>query len=171
MRCVTCLLAFVVGCAPMWSRPSTNGSFVPPVKAYVCVDLPPDQLPGARQAIVSWDKSLAQWKHLIVVDGIVEPCTFIVREVTDPYVSDTHALAWASMVGGREVSLMKGRYEQDVTGILLHELGHAFGAQHVPGTLMNPTWSPHEFTCPDATTVAQVAAWNRVDLGLLSWCY
>lgn len=75
------------------------------------------------------------------------------------------------MVGGREISLVKGRYEQDVTGILLHEIGHALGAQHVPGTLMNPRWTPGEFTCPDATTVAQVAAWNKVDLGLLQWCW
>lgn len=82
-----------------------------------------------------------------------------------------HPLAETSMVGGFEIRMRKGWYEQDIPGILMHEMGHAFGAQHVDGTLMNPTWAPHRFVCPDKTTVAQVAAWWQINLDTLSYCY
>ena len=160
-----------VACAPAWVHPAVNGSFYPPTKAYVCLDLPTEQLPAARAAVEGWDHALNQWKHLIAVDGKQETCTYWVHEVTEVLEEDKHALAWASSLGGREISMRKGWYEHDVTGILLHELGHAFGAQHVPGTLMNATYWRHGFICPDATTVAQVAAWNKVSLELLCWCY
>ena len=160
-----------VACAPAWVHPAVNGSFYPPTKAYVCLDLPTEQLPAARAAVEGWDHALNQWKHLIAVDGKQETCTYWVHEVTEVLEEDKHALAWASSLGGREISMRKGWYEHDTTGILLHELGHAFGAQHVAGTLMNATYWKHGFICPDVTTVAQVAAFNHVNLGLLSWCY
>ena len=163
-------------CAPEWTRPAQNGSWNRPITAYVCVSLPKEQQAAAKLAIDGWDHALGQWKHVVYVEspGPVGPdCTYWVHEVTDEGISedDKHALAWASMLGGSEISMRKGWYEHDTTGILLHELGHAFGAQHVPGTLMNATYWRHGFVCPDATTVAQVAAFNKVNLALLCWCY
>lgn len=169
--------ALIAACAPEWTRPAQNGSFVPPGKAYVCVDLPKEQQAAAKLAVDGWDHALRQWKHIVYVEGgsgsglLDGSCTYWVHEVTEVSEEDKHALAWASMLGGHEISMRKGWYEHDTTGILLHELGHAFGAQHVPGTLMNATWYRHGFICPDATTVAQVAAWNRINLALLCWCY
>lgn len=159
-------------CVPaVWSKPSQNGSLSVPSNSYVCLDLPTKQLPAARAAVEGWDHALKQWKHFIAVDGNAGNCTYWVHEVTHDYAEDDHALAWASMLGGHEISMRKGWYEHDTTGILLHELGHALGAQHVPGTLMNEQYLRHGFICPDATTVAQVAAWNKVSLELLCWCY
>lgn len=166
-------LTTLAACAPQWTRPAQNGSMSPPTTAYVCIDLPEKQLPGAFAAVEGWDHALKQWKRLVAVDARNggDACTYLVHEVTEVSEEDKHALAWASMLGGREISMRKGWYEHDTTGILLHELGHAFGAQHVPGTLMNATYWRHGFVCPDATTVAQVAAWNKVSLELLCWCY
>lgn len=168
------LVTVTTSCAPEWTRPAQNGSWYPATTVYVCLDLPKEQLPAAHLAVEGWDHSLSQWKHLVAVDNQRgDDCTYWVHEVTDDGIAeeDKHALAWASMLGGHEISMRKGWYEHDTTGILLHELGHAFGAQHVPGTLMNATYFRHGFICPDATTVAQVAAFNRINLALLCWCY
>jgi len=35
---------------------------------------------------------------------------------------------------------------------------------------MNSSYSPTLYQCIDATTIAQVAAWNQVDIDILSWC-
>lgn len=163
---------FVVGCGPEWTRPALNGSMSPPTQVTVCLDLPAEQLPAARLAVEGWDRALGQWKRLVAVDnGGSDECTYWVHEVAEANRNDDRALAWASMLGGHEISMKKGRYEHGTTGILLHELGHVLGAQHVPGTLMNATYWQHGFACPDATTVAQVAAWHRINLELLCWCY
>ncbi len=164
----------LISCAGVqWTQPT----FVVPEQeaghVYVCVDLPKEQWPGADEAVRQWDHALHQWKHVEAVNGgkpWLDTCTLWVHEVTTVSPQDEHALAWASVLGGFEISMRKGWYEQDVTGILMHEMGHAFGAQHVAGTLMNPKWFPHGFICPDATTVAQVAAWNQVNLDSLSYC-
>ena len=166
----------LISCAGVqWSRPID----VPPEDAghvFVCIDLPKERWDAADEAVRQWDYAIHQWKHVEAVNGGVpyrDTCSLWVHETTEPLddeATNHHALAWASMLGGFEISMMKGRYEHDVTGILMHEMGHAFGAQHVAGTLMNPQWYPHGFICPDATTVAQVAAWNQVNLDTLRYC-
>ena len=144
-----------------------------PSTAYVCIDLPAEQRQEAFRAVDNWNLSLNQWKKFVAVDNRDRPgaCTYSVTEVFEHKIDDEHAMAWASRIGGSEIMMFKGHYEHDTAGILLHELGHVLGAQHVYGTLMNPTWSRYRFDCPDESTVAQVAAWNRVDLETLSWCY
>lgn len=163
----------VGGCEPRWTTPKTVGTLEQPTEATVCLDLPFEQVPSARLAVEGWDRALGQWRRITARVGAPwnSTCTYWVHETTNVNIDDDHAIAWASMLGGHEISMRKGWYEHDTTGILLHELGHAFGAQHVPGTLMNATYWRHGFTCPDATTVAQVAAFNHVNLALLCWCY
>lgn len=168
-----CLVAGLYGCMKEWTTPQTN-TFDVPDTWYVCLNLPKEHLPDAIDATRLWDRALHQWKHVQPVTNLSGPaCRVRVFEVDIDPVSDPEqtALAWTSMIGGREIMMKKGRYEQDVKGVLLHELGHAFGAQHVPGTLMNPGLLPSTPRCPDATTVAQVAAWNNVNLELLTWCW
>lgn len=159
----------LIACSPEWSRPQQSGSWSPPSTAYVCIDLPKEQLASARAAVNSWDYSLARWRHLVPIQSHIDDCTYWVHEVSEPR-DIGWVVAWATL-GGRDVSMRKGWYEFDTTSILLHELGHALGAQHVPGTLMNPSYQFGVRACPDVVTVAQVAAWNHVDLGLLRWCY
>lgn len=154
-----------------WHAPKLNGSAVSPVTQYVCVDVPNAQLPAVKEGVKAWSKSLAQWKVLEVVtdDSLGIRCDYLIQETTDTCPSNDSAVAWASDIGGHLIFLTKSRYERDPTAIVLHEMGHVLGAQHVAGTIMNESYIPNS-TCPDVVTVAQVAAWNHVNLSLLSWC-
>lgn len=171
---IFCLVAGLYGCMKEWTTSQPNQTFDVPSTWYICLDLPKEHLSDAIDATLLWDRSLHQWKHIQPVTGLSGPaCRVRVFEVDAYPIDDSEqtALAWTSMIGGQEIMMKKGRYEQDVKGVLLHELGHAFGAQHVPGTLMNPGLVHSTPRCPDATTVAQVAAWNNVNLELLTWCW
>ncbi len=176
-RFVAVLFAFtmvVSACGPYWTKPVQNGTLGMPGRISVCLDLPSEQLPAAHKAVKLWDDALTQWVHVAALAGGSDNksvCSIYVHTTTHPDPSDARALAWASFVGGRDISMRVGYYEQDVTGILLHELGHALGAQHQYGALMDPHWAPGKYVCPDKTTVLQVAAWNHVDIDLLKWCY
>lgn len=173
MRSITivCFLALMLfgACAPSWIEPNVivNGQIT---TLYVCVDLPDEQQENAKKAILGWNHALHQWRNLEYVKNASVECSYWIHEVEEENPKDEHAIAWASSLGGHEISMRKGWYEHDTTGILMHELGHAFGAQHLPGTLMNPYWFKHGFICPDMSTVAQVAAWNKINLSTLSWC-
>lgn len=171
-------LVFASGCSEKWSEPAQNGSLIPPTMGYVCVDLPQTTRPTALEAVAEWDHAVHNWKKLVIVDG--QPgdsslCSYWIHEVPEQLpegqgLSDSSA-AWTT-VGGRDISMRRGRYEANTKGVLVHELGHALGAQHLPGTTMNPTYKKDYLRgdCPDAPTVAQVAAWNRVNIELLAWC-
>jgi hypothetical protein len=172
------LAGTLTSCAGIeWSKPGFEVPQNEQGHIFVCLDLPDSSLPGAHDAVDKWDHALHQWRNVIAVDHgrpWIDTCTLWVHEATDAPEDDAanhKALAWTSTLGGFEISMRKGWYEQDVSGILQHEMGHAFGAQHVAGTLMNPRWYPHGFICPDKTTVAQVAAWFQINLDGLSYCY
>ena len=164
------LAILLVACSTKWTEPPPR---VPNPRApiLVCLDLPAEHMPAAIQAVMLWDRALHSWRPVEAHFQLDLDCQVWVHETTRANPESPNALAWASDVGGHEISMLKGHYEQDVAGILLHELGHALGAQHVVGELMTPNWVPGAFRCPDVTTVAQVAAWNHTRLDKLSWCY
>jgi hypothetical protein len=165
------------GCTGVqWTQPALNVPKFEQGHVYVCLDLPDKQLSGAHVAVDFWDRAIHQWRNVVAVDHgqpWLTTCTLWVHELKDApedAVDGRHLLARTSTLGGFEISMRKDWYERDTAGILMHEMGHAFGAQHVPGTLMDRTWHSHSFVCPDATTVAQVAGWNRISVEILSWC-
>lgn len=114
--------------------------------------------------------AIHKWKNLQPVIGVSEACDYTIVESNEK-PAHPNALASTSGIGGREITLYKGRYEADTLGITLHEMGHALGARHMAGTLMAPQAQYNVYKCPDAATVAQVAAANDVDPSLLSWCF
>jgi hypothetical protein len=156
----------LISCAPQWKPVQDTGSTVD--TARVCLNVPnPDSL---APAIEIWNQALGSWRQLVVAKPY-ETCAYTVSLVqTSDVCNSPISLACADVLGGHEVYLVSGRYEADPVNILTHELGHLFGAQHVDGTLMNPTYGGR-WTCPDVTTVVQVAAWYRISLVPLSWCY
>lgn len=74
--------------------------------------------------------------------------------------------------GPTPVHLVPGVYEIDVRGIVMHELGHVFGAGHTAEGLMAPVW--HEelrsMTCPDADAVGAVVEAGLLDVSSVSPC-
>lgn len=176
MQCrIIALFLFAIltlSCSPSWHKPPASlANLHDSGKAYVCLDLPDAQLKAAVEAVEMWDKAIGNWKHLVPVKAHNESyCGFWVHETTENHPKNPESLAWASRIGGREIFMKIGSYEKDTKGILQHELGHALGAQHVRGTLMNANWSPGAFVCPDVTTVSQISAFHGINLETLSWC-
>lgn len=162
----------VTSCAPTWviSKTPGNNNWWKPTTAIVCVDVSEKQKHEVYKAIRSWDKSINKWKKLIPMSGIYNNCDYTIQEVDPPIDGNPFVLAMTSDILGHEIELYRGRYEIDTLGIVLHELGHAFGARHMEGTLMAPHIKYKAFNCPDAATIAQVAVMNNVDPLLLSWC-
>lgn len=166
------IILLALGCGPSWLPPEV-AAWETPAVTNVCVHLSEAQLELAEEAVNNWDRSLHQWRKMkFVAYGSVN-CYLTVYEVdyTMTPAGADGALAWVPRVGASTIYMVKGRYERDTAGILMHEIGHAMGASHLPGTLMN--WQHKAkvmYICPDAPTVAQVAAWHRVDLRLLAWC-
>lgn len=142
----------------------------------VCLLLPTSQLSAATEAVRRWDDALGRWSHIEAVPNPTRlgDCGITVRVTDKPYdwggVIDEKVMAWCRCVGCRDISMRQGHYEVDVTGVLEHELGHALGAQHLAGTLMDPAWQRGRYTCPDQPTVLQVAAWYHIDESLVTWC-
>ena len=60
---------------------------------------------------------------------------------------------------------------RDLSGIMMHEFGHAFGASHDAGSqLMHPYYTGDKQRCIDKGAVRAVAAAQNLDLGRLNWC-
>ena len=129
----------------------------------VCLEVPPESKPGLLAAVASWN--LALNGKLKLREG--PACSITVIESAAP-PCPAGSLACANKLGGSVVYLRRGSYERQPANILAHELGHIFGAQHFEGGLMGSTGAPQ--SCPDQTTVAQVAAYNHWNLAEMRWC-
>lgn len=138
-------------------------------EATVCISVDNDSLLETIEAVKAWDTAIGKWRQLIPVVGSNETCNYIIKEVDADESVGIFTLA-STHLFGREIKLYKNRYELDVLGVVLHELGHVLGAKHLEGTLMAPHIDYGRYKCPDAPTVAQVAMANGVDPSTFNWC-
>jgi hypothetical protein len=82
-------------------------------------------------------------------------------------LAQTHDLAG----GGHLVLVFSDRVNaRDFNGILLHELGHAFGLAHDEGLLMAPHYSASKQRCVDRAAVQALAQRRGLPFGELNWC-
>ena len=161
------IIFVLFGCAPVWSS-ATVKTFEPAHTFNVCFmsDFG-DQTPDITNAINMWDRSLHEWAAINVSDHNCQ----IELNIVEPQDSEAkNALAYCDMLGGMQINFVRGRFENNSQDIALHEMGHIFGAQHVPGTLMDARYRHVNAVCPDSTTVAQIAAYHHINLEMLSWC-
>ena len=160
-------LALLPGCVRQWSYVRDTGSnTADPIGICMPADLAARS--DISEAIGAWRWSLRGWRP-VVVNGAA--CTITVEEA-EPSACDTKdALACADRLGGHWIYLVRGRWTTDPRGVMLHEIGHVLGAQHLGGTLMAPNLITGRYSCPDLETVIQVAAYQRANLTLFSWCY
>lgn len=163
---VLLLCGFIPACTTQWTYAPQTAGVRPPI--HVCIQAPASNRDQMVLAIHAWDQAVGGWRHVVLSDTA---CEIQVEETTQTTVCQTpNALACTTGLGEGTVYMIKGRYEGDPMGVLLHEIGHALGAQHLDGTLMSPDYHRH-YDCPDEETVLQVAAYQHVALTAMRWCY
>lgn len=155
-------------CAPVrWTYVQDTGSSLPVYTICAPPDLPHRQEIG--EAVQAWRYSVRGWRE---IDFTTDTrCSLRIDVVPGNPCQTPDALACVNALGGDQVWLLAGRWDIDPRGIVLHEIGHALGAQHLAGTLMGARNSPGRYSCPDRETIVQVAAYQHAPLYEFSWCY
>lgn len=93
--------------------------------------------------------------------------------VTDnEHLTRSYSLGFTPDVGVHTVYLVRDRIPSNemVRGLMMHELGHALGAVHHPGGLMNPRYDAEMFQCVDYDTAVDVAKYNNWKVDTLNYC-
>jgi predicted Zn-dependent protease len=83
------------------------------------------------------------------------------------------ALAFTDRIGGNTLYLVRDRLDNDqVRGIMMHEMGHLLGAEHHmgDGILMNPQYNSNNAQCVDYDTLKQVALYQHLEISKLNYC-
>lgn len=119
-------------------------------------------------AIEEWNHALDGVMHMHLVTA-QEPGGIEITRV-DSFSSklpldSRHYLAWTSEIGGHEVYVIRDRIEFGIRvyPIVMHELGHVFGApDRETDGLMHGSFSPADFECLDAHTTQAVASYLRL---------
>jgi hypothetical protein len=81
-------------------------------------------------------------------------------------------LAYVYRLGGNLMVIVRDRIgARDFKLIVMHEIGHLLGANHVNAmSLMAPHYGRDQINCIDKVTVAQVARFNRLKFETLNYC-
>lgn len=119
-------------------------------------------------AIIKWNQTLNGQVRFEVERE--EPSVLVIKKVPSSLPGPTpDAIAWADFIGGNEISVKDDIAKELVEPVMLHEIGHILGAEHVEGTLMNPAVYPN-YLCVDETTGRHVAQHLRLDPQSLQTC-
>jgi len=137
-----------------------------------------------ERAIERWNKVLNGYRRLEVVSdeytfedlgiaklGVEGKVYIILRLEPDSELlmerRGSVTLAFTNEIGGTIMYMVPMNIEGfksegvSVYGVMLHEIGHWFGARHVEVGLMEARYNVGEFPCVDEGTVRQVSKWFR----------
>ena len=111
-----------------------------------------------------------------VVDG--RAWMFLKINSTNPLVDfhdmpKVHALAFCERVGGSLIYMVRDRVPNDnVKGVMMHEIGHLLGAQHwdEDDDLMNPIYREANSQCIDKHTLQQVSEHLHIPVQNMNYC-
>lgn len=82
------------------------------------------------------------------------------------------ALAYVNEIGGNLLYFDMERIKvEQLRAVGYHEMGHALGAKHHNGGLMNSVMSNSSGICIDRETVHQVVEYMGLDWEQVNWCY
>lgn len=107
----------------------------------------------------------------VLIIRVDSSCTFKPEDTTDKY-GVHRILGWANSIGGNKIFLVRDRISQtDVSLIVMHELGHILGAEHINyKSLMYSQYTPDYYKCIDQATIKAVADYNKIDTKYLNYC-
>lgn len=83
------------------------------------------------------------------------------------------ALAFTEKIGGGHLYVVRDRIDNiQMTGIIMHEIGHLLGARHQkgPDNLMYPIFRINNSRCIDRATLQQVATYQGLPLERMNYC-
>lgn len=110
----------------------------------------------------------------IMIYCISENNPLIKNQVFDKNGNRDDKLAFVNDLGddGHTMIIIQDRIgHRNLHKIFLHEFGHIFGARHVEAfSLMHTRYGSEQTDCIDKITIAQVAAYNGLDLSKLDYC-
>ena len=84
----------------------------------------------------------------------------------------SYSLGFTPTLGDHTIYLVRDRIRQNdmVQGIVMHELGHALGSEHVGEGLMFPGYDAVRYQCVDYDTAAAVAKYQGWKVSTLNYC-
>ena len=174
----------LVGCSSTvhyTNNPSTNSGVIVPV----CVD---QAYSTTEQNILS--HSVSEWNHtmngsyILIISGTCKNSditgqkgiVFIRSHRGDPMIMashEEHAVAvtypWGVRAPDSIIYIVADNDQINLHDTALHELGHAFRAEHIDNTLMQLNYN-RSANCIDMQTAKQVATHMHLDPGRLNYC-
>lgn len=139
-------------------------------------------------ALANWNMAFNGHARLVVVDRHFDMQPAILQQALDNKVflilpatpsnhfvssvdGDRDVIGVTPFIGGHWLHLVVSRLTPDqYGGVTMHELGHALGASHTSGGLMNAFYD-HDDQCVDYKAIVQVAEWYNWDINTVNYCY
>ena len=192
MKLLLCVIALCLGCVRAPDHLYVNGSKtdrpVREIPVWIDTNFTPQELAGIFWAMELWNTSFNGYVVLqlestkfdmdpeVLEDALMSDGFLILRvDSTHPVVSHdsdkARTLAWANQIGGNWIYMVHDRLTlKSFRPVMLHELGHLFGAVHGGTYLMNKYYSGVSYDCIDNYTAKQVEAAQHLPELSVSYC-
>lgn len=85
--------------------------------------------------------------------------------------TNERTLAFCNAVGGYVLFVIRDRIgNEDMLGVMLHEIGHLLGASHTSYGLMYWSYNPDTYQCIDLPAVTGVSLYRGIPEGRMNFC-
>lgn len=168
------------------NTPMGMGVFIKSYAIYVDKDFGEADRLEIAKAVEQWNHALNGQIRLDIVsfDFRMEPS--ILKEKADAWFilkihSDSNfkpkeepeapTLAFADKIGGHLIYMIRDRIRnEDMKGIVMHEIGHLFGSDHVGTRLMYKHYQRSQYNCVDYDSIQSVASAQHLEPAGLNYC-
>ena len=175
MKVYWLLFLFVAGCisGPTFTYTTFPRINQPRQYINVCIDRTFDSEDKATiiSAIDEWDRTL-NGSMVFTTNDVSCNWTIIKSEVELYNEQREPILAQANYVGGTTITVIrtKIRSEWQLKAIMLHEIGHLLGANHMDDSLMNSHYSIKLYPCIDQKTIQVISKYQGLSYSNYNFC-